>query len=55
MKNYMIFKRDPDGLVNLIGDPNLKEEQGQLKRLIHDEMKRSEDPLLEEFESRFTE
>ena len=49
------FKRDPNGLVNLINDPNLMEAQEQLKRLIHDEMKRSEDPLLEEFESRFME
>lgn len=47
------FKADPDGLVNLIDNPDLQEEKERLKKLLHAEMKRSEDPLLGEFEERF--
>jgi len=47
------FETDPDGLVNLIDDPNLRHEKERLKKLLHAEMRRSQDPLLDEFESRF--
>ncbi len=47
------FKKDPDGLVNLINDVQLAGEKKRLKDLLLAEMKRSEDPLREEFESRF--
>ena len=47
------FKADPDGLVNLIDNPNLRHEKERLKKLLHAEMQRSEDPLLDEFESQF--
>ena len=47
------FKNDPDGLVNLIDEPNIRHEKQRLKELLHAEMKRSEDPLCNEFENRF--
>ncbi len=47
------FKHDPDGLVNLIDDPNLADEKEQLKDLLYAEMKRSDDPLLAEFAANF--
>ena len=47
------YGSDPDGLVNLIGAPNLGQVTQQLKKLLHAEMKRTDDPLLEEFETRF--
>jgi len=47
------FKNDPDGLVNLINDPEHKEEKQRLKDLLYKEMRRSKDPLRDEFKSRF--
>lgn len=47
------FKADPDGLVNLIGDPALVKEKRYLKDLLYKEMKRSEDPFCKEFESSY--
>lgn len=47
------FKNDPDGLVNLADDPELREEKQQLKELLYAEMKRSDDPLQAEFEDRY--
>jgi N-sulfoglucosamine sulfohydrolase len=47
------YRSDPDGLVNLIDDPDLGQVTQRLKKLLHAEMKRTDDPLLEEFEARF--
>jgi N-sulfoglucosamine sulfohydrolase len=47
------FKNDPDGLVNLIDDPNFQEEKQRLKALLFREMRRSKDPLKDEFKKRF--
>ena len=47
------FKNDPDGLVNLIDDPDFLEKKQELKDLLRSEMKRSNDPLLNEFKERF--
>ena len=47
------FKNDPDGLVNLIDDPNLQDEKRRLKDLLYKEMKRSEDPWETAFKKRF--
>ncbi|MDB4583184.1 sulfatase [Draconibacterium sp.] len=47
------FKNDPDALVNLINEPDLTDEKMHLKKLLHREMKRSKDPLTEEFEQLF--
>jgi N-sulfoglucosamine sulfohydrolase len=47
------FSNDPDGLYNLIDDPKLQDEKQRLKNLLHAEMKRSKDPLREEFEERW--
>jgi N-sulfoglucosamine sulfohydrolase len=47
------FRSDPDGLVNLIDDPALKETRQRLKKLLHNEMKRTKDPLMDEFEESF--
>jgi len=47
------FEIDPDGLVNLISDPNLKNEKERLKELLYAEMKRTQDPLLHEFEKKY--
>lgn len=44
------FRNDPDGLVNLINDPDLQNEKKRLKELLYCEMKNSDDPLLDEFE-----
>lgn len=49
------YHADPDGLVNLIDDPNLQEVTKHLKQLLHAEMQRTHDPLLSEFEDRFME
>lgn len=47
------FKNDPDGLVNLIDEPGLKEEIQRLKGLLDREMRKSKDPLRVEFQKRF--
>lgn len=47
------FRNDPDGLVNLIDEPDIQNEKRRLKNLLHSEMKRSKDPLVDEFEKRF--
>ena len=47
------FREDPDALTNLIDDPDLAEEKQQLKELLYQEMRRSEDPLQDEFAERF--
>lgn len=48
------FKNDSDGLVNLIDDPAYQEDIFRLRELIWREMKRTEDPLHDEFVERFT-
>ncbi len=47
------FEEDPDALTNLIDDPSMAEEKQHLKQLLHQEMKRSKDPLQEEFAKSF--
>ncbi len=47
------FKNDPDALVNLIDNLDLKAEKKQLKDLLYAEMKRSEDPLQGEFATKY--
>jgi len=47
------FRKDPDGLANLIDNPDLQDEKQRLKNLLYNEMKRSEDPLCEKYEIRF--
>jgi len=47
------FRNDPDGLINLIDAPDIQNEIRRLKNLLHSEMKRSKDPLVDEFEKRF--
>jgi N-sulfoglucosamine sulfohydrolase len=47
------FKNDPNGLVNLINNPDLQKEKQRLKDLLYKEMKRSKDPLTSEFKERF--
>jgi len=47
------FEHDPDGLVNLIDEPGLQAEAQRLRELLYTEMKRSEDPLVDEFRDRF--
>ena len=47
------FKNDPDGLVNLIDDPDLEQEKHRLKAILYAEMKRSEDPWRTRFNERF--
>lgn len=47
------FKNDSDGLVNLIDDPAYQEDIFRLRELIWREMKRTEDPLHDEFVERF--
>lgn len=47
------FQEDPDALTNLIDDPDLAEEKQLLKQLLYAEMKRSQDPLQQEFAKRF--
>ncbi len=47
------FKNDPDGLVNLINDPEHEQEELRLKELLYREMRRSKDPLRDEFKSKF--
>ncbi len=49
------FKNDPDGLTNLADDPDLIDEKQRLRDLLHAEMKRSDDPLLDDFEKMFRE
>ncbi len=49
------FSSDPDGLVNLIDDPDIQSKKQRLKNLLHSEMKRTKDPLRDEFEKRFLE
>ena len=46
------FERDPAGLVNRVGDPGLRKRKQRLKNLLREEMWRSEDPLLADFEAR---
>ena len=47
------FTSDPDGLVNLIDDPDVQAEKQRLKGLLHAQMKGSDDPLADEFRDRF--
>ena len=47
------LQEDPDALTNLIDHPELEEEKQYLKELLFREMKRSQDPLREEFAKRF--
>ncbi|MEX2235269.1 MAG: sulfatase [Cyclobacteriaceae bacterium] len=47
------FRNDPDGLINLSDNPDLLEEKKRLKELLYAEMKRTDDPLREEFAERF--
>ncbi|MBW6533818.1 MAG: sulfatase [Mariniphaga sp.] len=47
------FGTDPDGLVNLINDPSLNEVKQRLKKMVYLEMKKTNDPLLYDFEKRF--
>ena len=47
------FKNDPDGLVNLIDDPDIEPEKHRLKAILYAEMKRSEDPWKTRFKDRF--
>ena len=49
------FRKDPDGLNNLIDDPAYKEITEGLKSLLSKEMKRTEDPIHNEFVERFME
>ena len=44
------FKTDPDGLINLVDDPNYGEKKKELKALLQTQMRRSDDPLLNKFE-----
>ena len=47
------FKSDPDGLINLAEDPDYSEKKEELKALLGIQMRKSEDPLLNEFNERF--
>ena len=47
------FRNDPDGLNNLINDPQYTEKKEELKELLEVQMRRSDDPLLNEFKERF--
>jgi N-sulfoglucosamine sulfohydrolase len=47
------YSVDPDGLVNLIDNPDLQQEIQRLKELLHAEMQRTDDPLLRDFENEF--
>nr|MBI1229983.1 sulfatase-like hydrolase/transferase [Cytophagales bacterium] len=49
------FKSDPEGLVNLIGVPAYHEKIRELKSLLLKEMKRTKDPIYNEFSERFVE
>jgi len=49
------FKSDPDGLVNLIDDPGYQEKIQHMKSLLLKEMKRTRDPIQNEFLVRFIE
>lgn len=47
------FKNDPDGLVNLIDDPAYQGDIVRLRELVRKEMKRTADPIHDEFVERF--
>jgi N-sulfoglucosamine sulfohydrolase len=47
------YKNDPDGLVNLINDPGMQEELERLKGLLFREMRRTSDPIKDEFQKGF--
>ncbi len=47
------FENDPDALVNLIDESGLEDEKMYMKNLLYREMKRSRDPLADEFKERF--
>lgn len=47
------FVGDPNGLNSLIDDPKFLQKKKELKELLVKEMKRSKDPLLNEFKDRF--
>lgn len=47
------FKADPDGLINLIDLPEYQEKVQEMKKLILQEMKRTRDPISDEFVNRF--
>lgn len=47
------FKTDPDGLQNLIDDPEYQEKIQEMKGLLLKEMKRTNDPIQDDFVTRF--
>ncbi len=47
------FRQDPDALINLADDGEYEERKKQLKKLLLAEMKRTEDPMMDEFKERF--
>ena len=47
------FNADPDGLVNLIDAPEYQEKIQEMKKLILKEMKRTQDPISDQFVMRF--
>lgn len=47
------FKNDPDALTNLVDNPDLLNKKQELKELLRREMKKSDDPLLNEYIERF--
>lgn len=47
------FKNDPDGLVNLIDDPEVQNEKKRLMDLLYSEMKRTDDPWQTDFKEKF--
>ncbi|TDI70738.1 MAG: hypothetical protein E2O86_03130 [Bacteroidetes bacterium] len=47
------FENDPDGLVNLIDDPELQDEKKRLKELLYAEMQRTDDPWQIDFKKKF--
>lgn len=47
------FKNDPDALTNLIDNPDFIDKKQELKDLLWSEMKKSDDPLLDQFNERF--
>jgi len=52
IEEFYDFKNDPDGLNNLIDDPNYKEQINELRKELHDWMKKTGDSALNSFENR---
>jgi N-sulfoglucosamine sulfohydrolase len=52
VEEFYDFKNDPDGLHNLIDDPNYKEEIDKSQKELHDWMKKTGDTALAAFENR---